>query len=70
MPSKQTSTEEMKSHQLKNLTIIVSENQIWENMSPWPDSVQQWFFCIPFQNSQLLQNLQLEHGMVHICPEI
>ena len=37
----------MKSQQLKNLTGIVSENQIWENTSLWPDSVQQWFFCIP-----------------------
>ena len=46
-PTKQTSTEEMKSHQLKNLLGIVSENQIWENTSLWPDSVQQWFFCIP-----------------------
>ena len=23
-----------------------TENQIWENTSLWPDSVQQWFFCI------------------------
>ena len=30
-----------------NLTGIVSENQIWENTSLWPDSVQQWLFCIP-----------------------
>ena len=37
----------MKSQQLKNLTDIVSENQIWENTSLWPDSVQQWLFCIP-----------------------
>ena len=40
-------TEVMKSQQLKNLTGIVSDNQIWENTSLWPDSVQQWFFCIP-----------------------
>jgi len=39
----------MKSQQLKNLTGIVSENQISENYytSLWLDSVQQWFFCIP-----------------------
>ena len=71
MPSKQTSTEKMKSHQLKKLTGIVSENQIWENTSLWPDSVQQCFFCIP--SSKFVTFTKFTTGTrngIYICPEI
>ena len=66
----------MKSQQLKNLMGIVSENQIWENTSLWPDSVQQWFFCIP--SSKFVNLTKFTTGTrirkfimvyVYICPK-